>query len=215
MALCLWLIMYALWCGLPTWALAQLPAGMPPGVLRYRAQVVREVHFTWGVQQPVAVFFAQLHQESAWHAAARSRYASGLAQFTPGTARAAQTRFATLQTLCADAAGCPLQPAWAIRALVLWDRFLYQHRNLVQQAEERWGFTLADYNGGPGWINREILYCRQFGTCDPTRYFGEVQWACGRSTPARVPWACAENRQYPAQILYRWRPLYTRWLASG
>lgn len=207
----------AVLCGVLLLILSHLPAAaaaapeLPGGRLLYREQLVREVHFYWGVGQAPAVFFAQVHQESRFQADARSRYALGLAQFTPATAQDAQARFPALQLLCPSPAGCPLNPQWALRALVLWDRHLYERRSFAR-GEERWGFMLADYNGGAQWIERERAYCQVSGQCSPQRYFGEVQQACGKSSPARSPEACRENTQYPERILRTWRPVYSRWL---
>jgi len=185
---------------------------IPLAAARYRALLLREVHYYWTLEQDPAVFFAQVHQESGWDPAAQSRFATGLAQFTPGTAREVQHRFANaLLGLCDTEAGCPLRPAWALRAMVLWDRHLYQQRVCVPE-EERFAFMLADYNGGAGWINRERAYCQTTGWCHPDLYFHEVQRACGRSVPARSHAACQENTAYPGQVLRRWQPLYRCWL---
>lgn len=193
--------------------LPALPAGIPSEALKYRSRIIREVHYHWGLGQKVSLFFAQIHQESRFRAEARSRHASGLGQFTPPTATDAQSLFpADLKELCRSRGGCPLDPAWAIRALVLWDLKLYRARDFAQ-GDERFAFMLADYNGGPGWINRERGYCQQSGECRPDVYFREVQRACGKSSPApRIPDACRENNHYPEVIIRTWRPLYDRWL---
>ncbi len=199
----------------PAWAHSLAPGaapGVPPEALRYRARLIREVHFYWSLGTSAAMFFAQVHQESRFRATAQSRFASGLAQFTPPTAAGVQSLYPSdLKTLCAERGGCPLDPAWALRALVLWDRRLWEARAFAT-GDERLAFMLADYNGGAGWINRERTFCRNSGGCDPDVYFNSVQLACGRSTPFRADWACRENGHYPEVILRTWRPLYARWL---
>jgi hypothetical protein len=137
-----------------------VPAGIPREALVYRAQIVRDVHFYWGLGERVAMFFSQLHQESRFKADAQSRAgALGLGQFMPGTAAGAQAMFpADLKELCRDKGGCPLEAAWAIRALVLWDRRLWEARAFAT-GDERLAFMLADFNGGPGHITKERRLC--------------------------------------------------------
>ena len=192
--------------------LPTVPAGIPSEALRYRNLIIREVHYRWGLGQKVSLFFGQIHQESNFRAEAKSRFAAGLAQFAPNTATDVQSLFpAELKELCTNQGGCPFNPAWAIRALVLWDWKLYQARDFAQ-GDERIAFMLADYNGGAGWINREREYCQQSGECKPHVYFGEVQLACGKSSHRRADWACHENNRYPEVIIRKWQPMYDRWL---
>ena len=55
-------------------------AQAPQAAQQYRALLVRTAHAAWGLDAPVAVFAAQVHQESAWRADAVSRVgAQGLA----------------------------------------------------------------------------------------------------------------------------------------
>ena len=62
-------------------------AQVPQAAQQYRALLVRTAHAVWGLDAPVAVLAAQIHQESAWNAQAISRVgAQGLAQFMPATA---------------------------------------------------------------------------------------------------------------------------------
>ena len=48
---------------------AQVPQAAQP----YRALLVRTAHAVWGLDAPVAVLAAQIHQESGWHPQAVSR----------------------------------------------------------------------------------------------------------------------------------------------
>jgi hypothetical protein len=88
----------------------------------YRAQLTREARAAWGLEAPVVLFAAQIHQESGWREDARSPVgALGLAQFMPGTAAwIAQLYPANL----GDAA--PLDARWALRALVTYDLWLWE-----------------------------------------------------------------------------------------
>jgi len=195
---------------------APLPAGFPPApAAQYRRILTREVQFYWGLAQEQAPFFGQVHQESRWVATAQSRFAGGLGQFTPATAETVQRWYsADLKALCAGAGGCPYEPAWALRALVLYDRRLWTSAVYASMPVDRYAFMLAAYNGGLGWINRERAVCTP-PTCDAMRYFQHVEFQCGRSVPARSKESCSENRQYPAVILKRWGPLYAQWLRLG
>ena len=63
-------------------------AQVPQAAQQHRALLVRTAHAAWGLDAPVAVFAAQVHQESAWRPDAVSRVgAQGLAQFMPATSR--------------------------------------------------------------------------------------------------------------------------------
>ena len=41
-------------------------AQVPQAAQQHRALLVRTAHAAWGLDAPVAVFAAQVHQESAW-----------------------------------------------------------------------------------------------------------------------------------------------------
>ena len=61
---------------------------IPATANRYRADLTRNARLAWGLAAPVALFAAQVHQESGWNPAAVSRVgAAGLAQFMPATAQ--------------------------------------------------------------------------------------------------------------------------------
>jgi len=165
---------------------------------RYQRDLIREARFTWGMAAPIAAFAAQVHQESGWRPGARSRYAAGLAQFTPDTAQWIAGLDPEL------AANQPLDPRWALRALVRYDRRLWE-RVTGADGCERMAKTLAAYNGGPGHITREERAAHAAGA-DPARWFGHVERHC-----LRARWACAENRAYPRRILTGLQPLYLSW----
>lgn len=192
-----------------------LPKGIPVDAVKYRRIIQSEAEYYWGLDAPTATFFAQMHQESNFRATAQSKYASGLAQFTPQTAAGMQQQYPDLRVLCPIKEGCPLDAGWAIKAMVLYDRGLWRGRLDTDPGDNRLGFMLADYNGGAGWINRERAACRADAVCISARYFGNVEAWCGRSLPGvprRAAWACAENTHYPNVILFQWRLLYIPWL---
>jgi soluble lytic murein transglycosylase-like protein len=186
-------------------------AGVPPAARLYARPVIRAARFYWGFHAPIATFLAQMHQESGFRADADSGDAEGLAQFTPATAASIARMYP------ADLGDArPLDPAWAIRALVIYDRDLTIYFIDGDSADDQLGFALAAYNGGARWIDRERGAClAKAPACDSSRYFGNVQNECGASIPARSAAACEENRHYPEVILHRWRPLYEKWLEAN
>ena len=174
---------------------AQVPQAAQP----YRALLVRTAHAVWGLDAPVAVFAAQVHQESAWRADAISRVgAQGLAQFMPATA----TWIAGVDP--ALAARQPFSPAWALRALVTYDRWLYERTPARYAPKDRMWVALRGYNGGLGHWQAEAAAS---GAARPTRV--QVDAACGRAK--RAPVLCRENLDYPHRILVVIQPRYAAW----
>ncbi|HIF3110312.1 TPA: transglycosylase SLT domain-containing protein [Salmonella enterica] len=189
---------WLLWCG---GFFSQANAAEPPtAALKYRSDVIRSARVDWGLNAPVADFAAQLHQESGWNPAARSPVgAQGLAQFMPSTADWIAGIFPALSSRE------PYNPGWAIRALVSYDRWLWQ-RVTVPDGCERMAMTLSAYNGGPGWVDRDRRLARSRGL-DDARWFGAVETVnAGRSA---ANWR--ENRRYPQRILHTLAPRYLSW----
>lgn len=165
----------------------------------FKRQLIREAHFRWGLDAPVAPMAAQIQQESGWRPGVCSPFACGLTQFTPSTA-------AWISGLDPElAGGNRFNPAWAIRALVLYDYLLYNKVPAAADDCARWAFVLSSYNGGLGWVQRDVLLCRQTAGCDPTQWWGNVAF---RSK--RAGWALKENRNYPFKIL-RNQSTYAHW----
>ena len=174
-------------------------AQVPQAAQQYRALLVRTAHAAWGLDAPVAVFAAQVHQESAWRADAVSRVgAQGLAQFMPATA----TWIAGVDP--ALAARQPFSPAWALRALVTYDRWLYERTPARYAPKDRMWVALRGYNGGLGHWQAEAAAS---GAARPTRV--QVDAACGRAK--RAPVHCRENLDYPHRILVVIQPRYAAW----
>lgn len=159
---------------------------VPPAAARYRGELTRQARLVFGFDAPVALLAAQVHQESAWRLDARSSYAHGLAQFTPATA----DWIGGLDPLLAGAETG--NPAWALRALAVYDRWLLDRVPDRGNVCGRWIGTLRAYNGGLGWVQREAK--------------------SGQPCPTfRSLASCAENHHYPARILLRHQPLYAGW----
>lgn len=170
---------------------------IPREALQYKAALKRTAHMLWGLDAPVATFAAQIHQESRWRLAARSPVgALGLAQFMPSTAEWIGGLDAQL------AAREPLNPTWALRALVRYDRWLWDRLPVAEDECQRMAFVLTAYNGGLGWV-----YKRQRLGAAP----GVCLGATCRINPGVSPQSQLENQHYPELILQRYEPLYASW----
>lgn len=171
-------------------------AQVPQDAHRYRRELTGHARLVWGLSAPVPVFAAQVHQESAWNSVAISRTgAAGLGQFMPGTAKWIAGVYGDL------AANEPFNPSWSLRALVRYDRFLWERVREFETACDRMAFTLSDYNGGAGWRMK-----RQARASRPGAYA-----VAGRINPGIHPANQRENETYAPKILTRWQPLYTAW----
>lgn len=171
--------------------------GVPPQAVRYRADLIRNARVSWGLDAPVATFAAQVHQESRWRPDARSPVgAQGLTQFMPATAR----WMGNVDPELANAQ--PYNPAWALRALCVYDRWLFERVHAATECD-RMAMTLSSYNGGLGWIARDQAVAKRRGL-DPLEWWGGLETVnAGRSAQA---WK--ENRGYPVRILRVLEPLY-------
>ena len=199
-----WLFVAAAMAGAALSTCAQpVQAQVPAAAHQYRSQLVRAAHSVWGLNAPIAVFAAQVHQESAWKPEAVSRVgAGGLAQFMPATA----AWWCDLNKL-APAACQPHNPAWALRALVGYDKYLYDRTPTHYSAYDRMWVALRGYNGGLGHWQREAAVS---GAAQPTRQ--QVDAACGKAR--RAPVHCRENLHYPQRILVELQPRYSNWGAG-
>lgn len=187
-------------CSIAAGSCADAQAQVPAAAQQYRHQLVRSAQHVWGLDAPVAVFAAQVHQESAWRPEAVSRVgAGGLAQFMPATA----SWWCDLNKL-APAACQPHNPAWALRALVGYNKYLFDRTPTHYGAYDRMWVTLRSYNGGLGHWQREAAAS---GAAQPTRV--QVDAACGKARRAAVH--CKENLHYPHRILVELQPRYRHW----
>ncbi len=168
---------------------------IPKNAERFRLTLLRESRMAWGLDAPVASFAAQVQQESSWTEGLTSRTgARGLTQFMPATAD-------WIGTLRPDLANPnPANPVWALRALVVYDKFLWD-RVQGRNACERLAFAMSAYNGGLGWVNK-----RKAKSDAPDSCFGKT---CAIN-PGVTASNQAENQSYPERILHRFEPLYVR-----
>jgi len=171
-------------------------AEIPPQAQQHKRTLKREAQRVWGLQAPVATFAAQIHQESRWRADARSPVgAVGLTQFMPATAQ-------WIGGMSPDLAErAPLNPTWAMRALVVYDQWLWL-RIKAESDCDRMAFALSAYNGGLGWV-----YKRQKLSAAPGLCMGRT---CDIN-PGVTPASQRENAHYPAVILLTFEPLYLGW----
>ena len=173
---------------------------IPPAALKYRSEIIRAARCEAGLSAPVAVFAAQVEQESGWNPEARSVVgASGLGQFMPATARDLGRSRPDLGP------AIPTNPGWALRALVAYDLVNLKRVRAAAPADT-WAMTLAAYNGGLGWVYRDAALASRQGL-DPLRWWDNVELAnAGRSLAAK-----RENTGYPRAILLKRQPKYQAW----
>ena len=96
----------------------------------------------------------------------------------------------------------PLNPSWAIRALVTYDKYLWD-RVAAADGCHRLCFALSAYNGGLGWVQRDKKLAQSKGL-DPAQWWNAVETVnAGRSAANH-----RENRGYPQRILRKLTPLY-------
>lgn len=189
------LIGVSVWAGL--FGIGFAAESIPHDASLYRSDLVRNARLVWGLDAPVATFAGQIHQESRWRPSAHSKFASGLAQFTPDTVNWIAGAYpATLGERA------PTHPAWAVRALATYDKYLFD-RITARDGCQRMAMALSAYNGGLGWLIRDRKLALAEGA-DPLVWFGSVE----RYNAGRAPAFFNENRGYPAAILDRWEPLY-------
>ncbi|KHS86774.1 transglycosylase SLT domain-containing protein [Pectobacterium aroidearum] len=180
---------------------SQAHAAQPPAAAQqYRSDLIRNARLDWGLNAPVADFAAQLHQESGWNSRAVSPVgAQGLAQFMPATSAWISDIMPELK------ANQPFNPAWSIRALTRYDRWIWQRVTAADDCQ-RMAMTLSGYNGGLGWVQRDQKLAAQHGL-NRQRWFGHVATVnAGRSA---ANWR--ENRHYPQRILQELAPRYLTW----
>lgn len=176
---------------------------IPRNAHNYRAELTRTAHAVWGLDAPIPVFAAQIHQESAWQTDAVSKVgAQGMAQFMPATAKWLCELNRTPQAQC-----LPQNPVWAMRALVQYDQWLYARVWGLNDYDRVWAMLRA-YNGGLGWWQREALLApnRKLATRE------EIDALCGKHKRAQLH--CRENLNYPKRILNVYQPRYFGWGAK-
>lgn len=189
LALCM--LGYGLWPS-PTYA-----GDVPANALRHRATLIRTAQAEWGLGAPSATFAAQIHQESTWRESITAPDdGRGLAQFMDGTATWLVKRYPALGQ--AD----PYNPAWAMRAMVRYDRHLFDQVQGVDVCQ-RMGAALKGYNAGVGYVLRA-----QTRSAEPGIWFGVTELIRTGQSAKNFEY----SRLYPRWIIYKHQP---RYVAAG
>ncbi len=172
-------------------------ADIPQGALKHRTELIRNARAVWGLDAPVATFAAQIHQESTWRENVTAQdNGRGLAQFMDATASWLVKRYPALgQT-------DPYNPAWAMRAMVQYDRYLYDS---VRGADtcQRMGAALKGYNAGVGYVLKA-----QAKSPQPDVWFGVTENIATSQSAKNFEY----SRLYPRWIIDRHQP---RYVAAG
>ena len=175
-------------------------AEIPQDAWAWRRTLTREGQSAWGLNAPISDFGAQIHQESAWKPNARSPVgAYGLAQVMPATGEWLAGAYPSLGPKAQ-----PASPAWAIRALVTYDKHIWDRASAATPCD-RMAKTLVGFNGGPARIPMEERLTAAAGL-DPRFYWGHME----RFNSGRSAANFRENRDYPVRILIRLAPVYVR-----
>ena len=134
---------------------------IPRAAEQYRRDLVRESRAAFGLQVPISTFAAQLEQESAFRPDVVSYVgARGIAQFMPATAAWISDAYPYLGP------ANPLNPQWAIRAMVRYNRHLWDEVGGLGATDcDRMCYVLGSYNGGARWMKRRALMSENPGQC--------------------------------------------------
>lgn len=171
-------------------------ATIPNAALQHRATLVREAQFVYGPSAPVAMFAAQIHQESTWRADVTAwDNGRGLAQFMDATTATVVRNYPELGS------PDPYNPRWAIRAMVRYDGWLLAR---VQGSNpcQRWAAALKGYNAGLGYVQRA-----QRASQTPGVWFDATEWIKTGQSAQNFEY----SRTYPRKILFTHQPPYSGW----
>lgn len=201
----------AVWCVVVVYlaifaACTHVGAQVPERCYQYQKYLTQQARTVFGVDAPIAALAAQIQQESGCNALAVSPVgAQGLTQFMPATARELAQRYPT-ELGPAD----PNNWKWAIAAQV---RYMHDLVPRPWRTPCDWyAAKLSAYNGGEGWLNRDVAMCRlkpiDVANCDLC--VADLWWENVELTPDRRRAAqyIRENRDYSRRILLTLEPLY-------
>ncbi|HOP33245.1 MAG TPA: lytic transglycosylase domain-containing protein [Candidatus Hydrothermia bacterium] len=163
---------------------------------KYQVRVIRESRYFLGKDAPWWYFMAQIEVESRCNETITAFDGGmGLGQFMPETARWIHNQEKALQEFDFN----PYDPAWNIRAMILYDRYCYENTLCTG-----WYYAFRVYNGGIAQLNREIKLA---GVCKEE----EVEKFCNRRKirlKSGILDLCEVNIKYPYKIFSlarRWR----------
>jgi len=170
----------------------------------HKATFIREARAQWGYAAPVSSLAAQLYQESRCRTNAVSPVgARGAAQFMPATAN----WIPSIEPSLAPSPGWGVTNiAWDIRALITYDRWLFERVTGADPCQ-RMAKALRAYNGGLGWVQRDERLAKQRGINHQVNFDQLDTVNAGRSAAA-----FRENTHYPRVILLTYE---TKFIAAG
>lgn len=159
---------------------------MIDAAIPYVPDIRASAEFFYGIPAPVPMFAGQIMQESAFKYDARSPAgALGILQIMPATAAWA-----------AKAGGfgiaAPLDPKWAIKAGIWYDRKLFDAVARFDTVCDRHLFSLSGYNGGEKWRMRRQDLSPRPGSWEVTSIINPGILASNQK----------ENATYPYRIVY-------------
>jgi soluble lytic murein transglycosylase-like protein len=164
----------------------------------FRKLLTGTAHRYYGMDAPVAMFAAQMMQESgcrpgitAWD------NGRGLAQFMDGTSAQVARTYPELGK------PAPYNPGWAIPALLRYDGWL-RDRVKGDDGCERWGAALKGYNAGLGYVQQA-----QKASAQPGRWFDVTEHVATRQSPKNFEY----SRLYPRWVLFKHQPKFAGWSA--
>lgn len=168
---------------------------------KYRKDFVQAAQSVFGPFAPVSTLAAQIHVESTWDCSRVSKAgAKGCAQFIDTTARAMERNYPAL-----SGGFDPFNPRQSFLAQSLLMLESVRRWEPGRTGCSAWIMGLADYNGGPVMLGREVAMCDRAAGCDSGLWYFNVELQ-----NARAGWAWRENRGYPTRILSR-QALYAAW----
>jgi len=162
--------------------------------MKFYRQVYKESRYFIGTDAPTHYFMGQIEQESQCKEGITAFDGGmGLGQFMPDTADWIQAREAALKEFGIDPQ--PYNPRWAIRALILYDRWLYK-----EVACEGWYYAFRAYNGGLGNMNKEI---RLAHSCDKITVERHCKRRLIKLKSGSLLDLCKVNIEYPYLIFIK------------
>jgi hypothetical protein len=153
--------------------------------------VIREARVFIGADAPWHYFMGQIEQESNCREGITAFDGGmGLGQFMPATAAWIHKKEGALQEISVKPN--PYDPRWNIRAMILYDKALYETGLCLG-----WYYAFRSYNGGQGNLNKEI---GRAGSCDREAIERQCKRKVVRLKNGSTLDLCRVNIDYPRQI---------------
>lgn len=207
-----------------------MAAPLPAGAVRYLPVLADEVSERWPAMPMPSMLAAQVEQESRWKSTAELKtsreYGFGLGQFTVAYRADGSERFNAWREVKALDAGLAgwqwadrRDPRMQLRAVVVKNRACFRRlRPLLRDDTNALAMCDAAYNGGLGGLYAERRLCAAIASCDPDRWFGNVEL---HSNKSRAKWhgygasAFEINRTHVRNVMIVRRPKYAAWFGES